>query len=76
LPVIIDGMPESPEIAEKKRSQKLLQQYNEIAQLAGSLAHEIKNPLSTILMNMDLLAEDFEDAVVSGSIQERVKPML
>ncbi len=43
-------------------NQRLLDQYNEIAQLAGSLAHEIKNPLSTILMNMDLLAEDFHDA--------------
>jgi len=37
-------------------------QYEEIARLAGALAHEIKNPLSTILMNMDLLAEDFAEA--------------
>jgi signal transduction histidine kinase len=42
-------------------NRKLLDQYTEIAQLAGSLAHEIKNPLSTILMNMDLLAEDLRD---------------
>ncbi|MEQ8787928.1 MAG: ATP-binding protein [Pirellulaceae bacterium] len=40
----------------------LLAQYNELAELAGSLAHEIKNPLSVIRMNMDLLAEDFRDA--------------
>lgn len=39
-------------------NQRLLQQYNEIAQLAGALAHEIKNPLSVIGMNMELLAED------------------
>ncbi len=38
----------------------LRQQYMEIAQLAGSLAHEIKNPLAVIRMNMDLLAEDFD----------------
>lgn len=40
---------------------QLRQQYAEIAQLAGALAHEIKNPLSVIRMNMDLLAEDFAD---------------
>ena len=40
----------------------LRQQYSEIAQLAGALAHEIKNPLSVIRMNMDLLAEDFGEA--------------
>lgn len=40
-------------------NQKLVDQYTEIAKLAGGLAHEIKNPLSTIRLNMDLLAEDF-----------------
>ena len=38
--------------------QRLVAQYNELAELSGSLAHEIKNPLSVIRMNMDLLAED------------------
>lgn len=42
--------------------QRLRTQYNELAELAGSLAHEIKNPLSVISMNMDLLAEDFANA--------------
>lgn len=32
----------------------------EIVALVGSLAHEIKNPLSTIRLNMDLVAEDLE----------------
>lgn len=36
--------------------------YGEIIALVGSLAHEIKNPLSTIRMNMDLVAEDLEGA--------------
>jgi signal transduction histidine kinase len=38
-----------------------MDQYTEIAQLAGGLAHEIKNPLSTISLNMDLLAEDLAE---------------
>jgi signal transduction histidine kinase len=42
--------------------QRLMDQYTEIARLAGGLAHEIKNPLSTIRLNMDLLAEDLGDA--------------
>src|ERR1044072_4402478 len=41
--------------------EKLLAQYAEIARLAGALAHEIKNPLSTIRLNMELLAEDLEE---------------
>ncbi len=36
--------------------------YAEITALAGGLAHEIKNPLSTIRLNMELLAEDFSEA--------------
>jgi signal transduction histidine kinase len=52
-------------------TQQLIQQYNEIAQLAGALAHEIKNPLSVIRMNVDLLAEDIEhDAPLN---RQRVK---
>lgn len=39
-------------------TRQILAQYNEIAQLAGALAHEIKNPLSVMRMNVDLLAED------------------
>jgi two-component system sensor histidine kinase HydH len=42
--------------------QRLLTQYAEIASLAGGLAHEIKNPLSTISLNLELLAEDIGEA--------------
>ena len=31
-----------------------------LGKLAGGLAHEIKNPLSTIMVNLDLLKEDLE----------------
>ncbi|HCK42668.1 MAG: ATPase [Planctomycetaceae bacterium] len=41
--------------------RRLMDQYTEIARLAGALAHEIKNPLSTIRLNMELLAEDLEE---------------
>jgi signal transduction histidine kinase len=41
--------------------QRLMDQYTEIAKLAGGLAHEIKNPLSTIRLNMELLAEDLAE---------------
>lgn len=40
--------------------EALRKQYHELASLAGSLAHEIKNPLSIILMNIELLEEDTE----------------
>lgn len=37
---------------------RLAAQNVEIAQLAGGLAHEIRNPLSTISMNLEILVED------------------
>lgn len=43
-------------------ASRLLVQYNELAALAGELAHEIKNPLSVIRLNMELLQEDFAQA--------------
>ncbi|MEO6811509.1 MAG: ATP-binding protein [Isosphaeraceae bacterium] len=43
-------------------NQRLRTQFDEIAQLAGGLAHEVRNPLSTMRLNLDLLAEDFQGA--------------
>ena len=42
-------------------NRRLEEQYTEIAKLAGGLAHEVKNPLSTIRLNMGLLEEDVEE---------------
>lgn len=46
----------------EEENARLLVQYQELAELAGALAHEIKNPLSVIRMNMELLEEDFATA--------------
>ncbi|MGE5754305.1 MAG: two-component system sensor histidine kinase NtrB [Planctomycetaceae bacterium] len=51
----------SDQADERALNQRLRAQYAEIAQLAGGLAHEIRNPLSTMRLNLDLLAEDFQD---------------
>jgi signal transduction histidine kinase len=46
---------------EDRERQRLEAQYSEIAELAGGLAHEIKNPLSTISLNLDLMAEELAE---------------
>lgn len=45
-------------------------QLEELGRLTGELAHEIKNPLSTIKVNLKLAAEELEDAAV-GEGDER-----
>jgi signal transduction histidine kinase len=40
---------------------RLEAQSAEVAALAGGLAHEIRNPLSTISLNLDLMAQDLDD---------------
>jgi signal transduction histidine kinase len=46
---------------EHQATERLRAQYAEISQLAGGLAHEIRNPLSTLSLNLDLLLEDFQN---------------
>lgn len=49
--------------SDKRSDVDLLRaQYEELAELSGSLAHEIKNPLSVIHMNIDLLSEDLVES--------------
>jgi len=52
----------SEPIDDSATNRRLRAQYAEIARLAGGLAHEIKNPLSTMSLNLDLLVEDFQGA--------------
>jgi len=56
-------------VTENLEAQSIRTQYEELAELAGSLAHEIKNPLSVIHMNIDLLSEDLVD--VDSPIRRR-----
>lgn len=59
---------------EPNERKRLEAQHLELATLAGGLAHEIRNPLSTIRMNLDLLAEDLdeEDSGNARRMLERV----
>jgi len=54
--MVVESSLEDPE------RKRLLAQYAEIATLAGGLAHEIKNPLSTIGINLELMAEEIAES--------------
>jgi signal transduction histidine kinase len=49
-------------IVDDESIDPMRRRYEELAELAGSLAHEIKNPLSVIHMNIDLLSEDLSES--------------
>lgn len=59
---------------DESKVDSLRTQYEELAELAGSLAHEIKNPLSIIHMNIDLLSEDLSeiDSPTTRRSQDRI----
>ena len=48
------------EVRRLKQKARSTEHLLEVAQLTGGLAHEIKNPLSAIKLNLRLLAEDLE----------------
>lgn len=62
----LDEAPRSDEAAAGRAET-----YAEFAALVGSLAHEIRNPLSSIRLNMELLAEDFETPLGDRQTQAR-----
>ncbi len=45
-----------------------LAQLEELSKLTGGLAHEIKNPLSTVKVNLKLVSEDLEDLDHADSV--------
>lgn len=48
-----------------------LTQLEELSKLTGGLAHEIKNPLSTIKLTLDLVGEELEELASSKSERAR-----
>ncbi|MCA8995197.1 MAG: two-component sensor histidine kinase [Planctomycetaceae bacterium] len=63
---------ESPTLGDAER-QQLRERYAEIASLAGGLAHEVRNPLSTIRMNLGLLFEDLDESEFPAAHRMRRK---
>jgi signal transduction histidine kinase len=53
------------------RDRSRAETYAEFAALVGGLAHEIRNPLSTIRLTMELLAEDFENTDPDSPTKQR-----
>ncbi|MCK4851395.1 MAG: HAMP domain-containing histidine kinase, partial [Phycisphaerae bacterium] len=50
-------------VSRARRAEQLAQKgQTNLSGLIGGLAHELKNPLSTITVNLKLLAEDFQNA--------------
>ncbi len=58
----------------KRGKSEQLKELEELSKLTGSLAHEIKNPLSTIKINLKLIAEELESACsATGEPQDEKK---
>ncbi len=56
---LVGGSSESgPERNPESDVETLRRQLHDIAQMAGALVHEIRNPLSTMILNLDLIRED------------------
>jgi len=51
----------------KRDKNRHLAQLEELSKLTGGLAHEIKNPLSTVKINLNLAREELEDSVRAES---------
>ena len=56
------GIVEHRRILALRERAKHAERLAELGTLTGGLAHEIKNPLSTIQLNLQLLMEDFRDS--------------
>ncbi|MHC4109322.1 MAG: sensor histidine kinase [Planctomycetota bacterium] len=59
-------------IREAERRARGAERLAELGHMTGGLAHEIKNPLSTIGLNAELLAESITDADLPDDQRERL----
>ncbi len=61
-------------VGQARRAEQLAQKgQTNLSGLIGGLAHELKNPLSTITVNLKLLAEDFQNAQTDRERQALVR---
>ena len=51
-----------------ERRSRQAQRLAELGNLTGGLAHEIRNPLATLRLNLDLLAEEWEEIAPGGKV--------
>jgi signal transduction histidine kinase len=55
----------------RKDEKQRLTQLEELSKLTGGLAHEIKNPLSTVKLTLDLVSEELQESSASQPGQRR-----
>lgn len=57
---------------EAERRARQAERLAELGTMTSGLAHEIKNPLSTVGLNAQLLAEEIADSALEGERRERI----
>lgn len=61
---------------EAERRARDAERLAELGTMTGGLAHEIRNPLSTVLLNGDLLREGLDDADMPAAQRDRLRKRL
>lgn len=56
----------------ERRAARAAERLAQVSAMTGGLAHEIKNPLSTLVLNAQLLDEELEDAVPDADLRGRL----
>ena len=56
----------------ERRSARAQERLAQVSSMTGGLAHEIKNPLSTLVLNAQLLDEDLEESIPDADARRRL----